>query len=177
MSPEAGVLSRSPLFSPTPGSYLRKTPSGTKEPRGFQALPWRERHAQVRLTLLVLSAVLLKRDLKGQGERLGGPGPRSTSDGPWPLQLSPAPLPPWSLRVVRASGWAVRSCPAEHRVLGGWAGSKMVELRQRNCRRRAEELRAWGSAGPAWGAPQELQEAPHPPYSAPRSPAQLLKGR
>ena len=73
-------------------SCLRKTPGGTGGSRGLEASPCRgEGQLQVRLTLLVLPAILLKRDLKGQEERLGGSGPRPIGEGPWPLRLPLVP--------------------------------------------------------------------------------------
>lgn len=124
VSTDGGLLTPHPALFLAHRRYLRKTQSGIGGSRGWEAWkPYRpcrgEGQPQVCLTFLVLSAVLLKRDLKGQEERtrrLRPPDP----GGPEPDLSAPFPLlPPWSPSVGRVSGWAVCPCPAEQRRVRG----------------------------------------------------------
>lgn len=105
VSTDGGLLTPHPALFLAHRRYLRKTQSGIGGPRGWEAWkPYRpcrgEGQPQVCLTFLVLSAVLLKRDLKGQEERTR----RLRPPDPEGLNLTSLPLFPSYLLGLRVWG-------------------------------------------------------------------------
>lgn len=66
--------------------------------------PFREEELQVGLTFLILATVLLKGNLKGQGQRAGDPVPTGPESLTSVLPVKLALLPPWFQSVVMVLG-------------------------------------------------------------------------